>query len=69
MDNLDVECGFVFSRFNWETIEEYGGIVVKCIGNNVYSLSRYFRCEPFLVGRCLSDVYVFRWGGYKNLCC
>ena len=37
MANLDVECGFAFSRFNWETIEGYGGIVVKRVGDNMYS--------------------------------
>ena len=34
MANLDVEYGFIFSRFNWETIEGYGRIVVKCVGDN-----------------------------------
>ena len=53
MANLDVEYGFIFSRFNWETIEGYGRIMVKYVGDNMYSSLCYFRCEPFLGGRCL----------------
>ena len=51
--------GFSFSRFYWEIIEGYGGIVVKRVGDNVYSSSRYIRCEPLFVVRCLSGIYFF----------
>ena len=69
MANLDIKCEFDVSRFNWETIEGYVGIVVKCVGDNMCSSSRYFRCELLIVGRCLSDVYFFCRRGYKNLYC
>ena len=59
MANLDIECDFVVSRFNWENIEGYSGILVKRLEDDMYSSSRYSRCEPLLVGICLSDVYVF----------
>ena len=59
MANLDIECEFVVSRFNLETIEGYGGIVIKRVGDNMYFSSHYFRCEPLLVDRCMLDVYFF----------
>ena len=36
MANLDIECEFVVSIFNLETIEGYGGIVIKRVGDNMY---------------------------------
>ena len=49
MTDLDVESGFVFCSFNWETVNGYRGTVVKSIRNDVYFSLRDRGCEPLLV--------------------